>query len=261
MLLQEGASMTELRRQQIVEEIKKQKYTRVSELAGKFDVSQVTIRKDLTALEKQGILVRYHGKVALAELPSVSYLERSEKNMDKKALIASAAASMIKDGDSIALDAGSTVNCIAEVLSGLSGHNIITNSITAAATLEHSANTVTVVGGQLVGQSHCTVGPDAEEYLSGIKTNIAFIGCSGVRGDTGICTGLRLEGGVKQALMHSAEKVVAVFDDSKFSSGSMYMFGDFSEFDTVITTTPGTDLEALDRLKRLGVEVIFADTL
>lgn len=253
--------MTETRQRRIIEEIKKQKYTRVAYLAELFDVSQVTIRKDLDALESQGIIVRYHGKVAISEKPSIPYDKRSEQNNGKKMMIAKAAAALAKNVHSVALDAGSTTALIANEIAGIEHLSIITNSIKAAAALEHASNNVALVGGQMIGQSMCTVGPDAEGYLSTIKSDIVFVGCSGIWDSQGLSTGLRLEGGVKQALIHSGERVVAVFDDSKFFTTSMYLFANFSEIDTIITTTPTIRPKALDRIEELGINIIYADQL
>ena len=157
------------------------------------------------------------------------------------------------------MDAGTTTALIAEEIAGMEKLSIVTNSLKVANALEHSPCSVTIVGGQMVGQSLCTVGPDAEEYLNGIKTEIVFVGCTGIRGTQGLCTGLRLESGMKQALIRTGNRVVAVFDDSKFENNSMYVFADFSEIDTIITTRTQTRPEAMDRIEALGIEVIYAD--
>ena len=251
--------MIEARRQQIMEEIKKQKFTKVSDLAIVFDVSQVTIRKYLQELEAEGAIVRYHGKIALAESPAISYNVRSKQNNHKKIAIAKVAADMIRNARTVALDAGTTTTLIAQEIAKMDKLSIVTNSLMVANTLEHSTSSINIVGGQMVGQSMCTVGPDAEEYLGRIKTELAFVGCTGVRGTQGLCTGLRLEGSIKQAIMRTGERVVAVFDDSKFQTASMYVFSDFSNIDTIITTRPEVRPEAMDRIEELGIQVIYAD--
>lgn len=251
--------MNQARKQQFMDEIKKQKFTKVSDLATLFDVSQVTIRKYLQELEAEGAIVRYHGKIALAESPAIPYNARSKQNNSKKLAIAKIAAEMIRQVHTVALDAGTTTTLIAQEIAKMEKLSVVTNSLMVANTLEHSACNVSIVGGQMVGQSMCTVGPDAEECLSRIKTELAFVGCTGVRGRQGLCTGLRLEGSVKQALIQTGERVVAVFDDSKFFATSMYVFSDFSNIDTIITTRPEIRPEAMDRIEELGIQVIYAD--
>lgn len=243
----------------ILEILKKQQYVKISELADIFKVSQVTIRKDIANLENAGIAVRFHGKVALKERETTTYTERSNVNKEKKELIAQAATELISPGASIILDAGTTSMLIAQKLLYKSSFNIATNSIPIATCLSNADNVVNLAGGILLGHSICTAGPDSEAFFGNIQADISFIGCSGIRNGTGLSTGMRLEGCVKKAMIDAGIKVVAVFDDSKFENSSMYMFADFSDIDTIITTHGASAPEAMARIKKLNIELIYAD--
>jgi len=253
--------MTNMRRQQILELLAKRKFMRVTELAATFGVSEITIRKDLTAMEEDGLVVRSHGKVALPPNDGIPYRLRNELNNLKKLSIAKVAVDMLSNVRSVALDAGTTTSLIAQLMVNVHPMSIVTNSLTAANILAASNHSVSVTGGVLLAHSMCMIGPDAEEFLSRVKTDIAVVGCTGVRADGGFCTGIRFEASVKHAVLNTGMKTVAVLDDSKFSVTGMNAFASVDEVDTIITTHGAEELENFRRLQDRGTEVIFADDI
>lgn len=254
--------MVNNRRQSILDMLKKEKYIKTSTLADAFSVSQVTIRKDIAEMEAAGLVVRFHGKIMLSETTTMPYIMRNEMNNAKKLAIAKVAADMVRNVSSITLDAGTTTAMIAQEIFNLTPPlSVVTNSISIASDLTPSKHTVSLSGGIVLSHSMCVIGPDTEEYLKKLQTEIAFIGCTGVRDDIGLCTGLQLEGCAKRALMGTGKKVVAVFDDSKFTNTGMHMFANFSDLDAIITTHGDVPPVTLERLKELGVDLIYADDL
>jgi len=213
-------------------------------------------------MEAEGLITRLHGKVMLSDRTTYTYALRSKLHSVKKQAIAKAAMDLIRDVTSITLDAGTTTELIAQELLLSKSQprlNIVTNSLGIAQMLSSSAHDLSLAGGIVLGQSACCVGPDTEEYLSQLRTEIAFVGCTCVRPLEGLCTGLRLEASVKQAMIRSSNRVVAVFDDSKWFNSSIHMFCDFSSIDTIITTRSENTPPGLEKLQEMGVEIIYAD--
>lgn len=223
------------------------------------DTSPVTIRKDVAALAQDNLVVKYHGKISLSENCPIPYALRSESNNQKKLAIAKAALPLLEKARSIALDSGTTTSIFANELLTLPPMNIVTNSLAVANVLLTSEHDVSLTGGQLSGHSKCLIGPDTEEYLSRVKTDYAFISCTGIRDGVGLCTGMRLEASVKKALLKAGIRVVALIDDSKFFTTSMFVFADFSEINILVTNREVENLDCIRRIQDMGVQVIFAD--
>ena len=117
-------------------------------------------------------------------------------------------------------------------------------------------------GGLLQPTHMCFLGPDAERFLSNIEAEVLFLGTSGVRGSLGLTTSSPLQLNIKQAMIRAARKRVALFDLSKFKAARLFMFSDFSNIDTIITTRPARDSieEAyFAEIERKNVEIIYAD--
>lgn len=248
------------RRQEILSSLSLDNYTKISDLASKFDVSVVTIRNDISKMEEDGLVVRYHGKVRLANLPPIiPYSVRKDENFVKKQLIARRAAELIQPGDSIMLDAGTTTMMIADQIQGLSSVNVITNSISVTDCLAKTEHSVTLLGGMLLSKSMCTVGPTTEKELASLECERLFLGCTGVRGTIGLTTGVVLEAMVKRAMIDISKEVIAVFDDSKFDQAGIHLFAKLNQIDTIITTRPAKKPPALSAAADLGIRIIYAD--
>ena len=255
--------MRNQRQQLILNILRNENECRVTDLAERCNVSTVTIRKDVQQLEDQGVLRRYHGKVVLASDLLQSVTLRSSESPEKKRSIARTAVDMLQNYRSVALDSGTTTTAIARELrqrgSQLNPLNIVTNSLPVAQNLVPSYHTISIAGGILLSHSMCTAGPDAMNFLKGFRTDIAFIGATGLRPQDGLATNHRQEGEIKRALIATAHKVVAVLADDKFFADAFYCFAGFEQLDAIITTHGAEDSPALDYLLEKGVEVIFAD--
>jgi DeoR/GlpR family transcriptional regulator of sugar metabolism len=232
----------------------------VNDLIAKFSESPATIRKDLTFLEKNGLIRRTRGEAHYANpqlvLPVTS---RGELNTLSKSNIARIAASMIEDDDSIILDSGTTTLAIARQIANRKKINVITNSIAIAYTLSGSELSVVMTGGILSGRNLSLIGPDAEAFFNKIEVNKLFLSASGVRGAQGLCVASPFECSIKKQMIRSAKKVIAVIDSSKFETSSINIVTDFSSIHCLITNRPIADPSILEALHQYNVETLYSD--
>ena len=247
------------RRNEILRYLSQENVVKISDLAAMYGVSSVTMRKDISEMESEGLVIRYHGKAKLADNRPIPYDVRRERNYLKKKKIAECAASLVKTDDSIMLDSGSTTMLIAEQLQNAEPLNIITNSLSIAEYLAKTDHSVTMLGGMLLTKLMCTVGPVTESEIKSIECNKLFLACTGVRGAAGLTTRVVLEASVKKAMCSAAKEVIAVFDDSKFDQAGINLFAEFKDIDTIITTRPQVPTPALEEIEKMGVRIIFAD--
>ncbi|MCD8349972.1 MAG: DeoR/GlpR family DNA-binding transcription regulator [Planctomycetaceae bacterium] len=247
------------RRSEVLKMIRARDSIGVNELIDSFDVSPATLRKDLTYLAEQGLIVRSRGEVHVASKSTVTPFEsRSVIEQQGKMAIARAAAALIEDNDSIILDSGTTTNEIAKLLVNRSDVTVLTNSLPAAFILVDSNCSVLLAGGILFKQNVSTQGPEAEEYISRVEMNKVFIAASGVRSTIGLAASSPFEESLKRRLIQSAKTVYAVLDHTKFSKSSIYLFADFDDIDYIITDREITDPAFIERFEEANVQVIVA---
>lgn len=251
--------MLNQRQKDILELLNENESIKIAMLAELCGVSQVTIRKDVAQLEELEMIHRYRGKIGIASRNSKPYNVREDCNSANKRLVAQKAAEMISPNELIILDAGTTTMLIAEILASEPPHNIVTNSLPAATQLRNTNHVVTMVGGMLLNQSLCCIGPDTEAAFQRIEADKIFLGCSGLRTSRGLTTENIIEASTKKAMLHAAKQVIAVFDGSKFEQTALSLFASFDEIDTIITTHPENDTSILEEIRQHGITVIFAD--
>ena len=229
----------------------------VSPLSRHFRISQVTIRKDLDLLQTQGRVHRTHGG-ALPALESAledpSLREKEKLHRKEKLQIAAAAAAMVREGQVVILDSGTTTTAIARALRRFERLTIVTNAVNISAELSGSSLEVILTGGSLRKNSFSLVGPIAEETLRRLNADILFLGVDGIDVHYGLSTPNLLEAKVNRAMMDIARVTVAVCDSSKFGRRSLSSIAPLSAVHRLITdrAVPKADLGAL---KKTGVQV------
>lgn len=226
----------------------------VSELARQFKTSQVTIRKDLDVLEGQGLIHRSHGgalPVREGALEDPTLLEKEKLHRKEKLHIAAAAAAMVKEGQVVILDSGTTTTAIARALRNFRKLTIVTNAVNIAAELAGTEVEVILTGGTLRKNSFSLVGPMAEEALRHLNADILFLGVDGIDALHGLSTPNLLEAKVNRMMVEGAKRVVAVCDSSKFGRRSLSQILPLSAIHGVITDRgiPKTDLKALKKAR------------
>lgn len=258
---------TRQRRQRIVELVQREGEQRVSDLAGRFGVSTVTIRTDLAVLEKEGRLVRAHGGASAPAEPRgagtlVTALlrvdERATLNLDQKRRIGRAAAARVAPGDTILLDAGTTAVEIARQIARLEPLTVVTNALNVALELGAApSQRLILLGGAYHPQSSSTVGPLAVKSLSELAVGTLFLGTQAFDAAAGLTDSTMEIAEVKRAMIRAARRVVLVTDSSKWGRASLHRVADLEEIDTLVTDE-GLPAEARELCARLGIELVIA---
>lgn len=233
----------------------------VLDLAGKLGVASETIRRDLTALEEQGLVRRAHGVAFPVDNAgfetSMDY--RSSHLVPDKRRIASAVVELIGAAPAIYLDDGFTPHLIAQQLLG-SGKSltVVTTSIPVACTLATSQQmTVIMIGGDVRRRTLGTVGHWATNMLAGLLIDVAILGANGISRERGLTTPLPVVSELKSQVMAHSRRNVFVGVHTKFGVDSFSRFAEVSQFDTLVTDRGLSSYEA-KRYADVGPRVIRA---
>lgn len=219
-------------------------FVRVADLAEELGVSEVTVRTDLTALERGGRVVRVHGGAMPPPVGRETALERSaDRAADAKAAIGRAAAALVRPGDSVFLDVGSTALAVAEALlerTDLHDVVLVTSGLTIALALEPGIPrwTVVVAGGTLRPLQHSLVAPFAAPLLGALRIDLAFIGCNGVDAEAGATNVNLPEAEVKRDVLAHAARGILIADASKLGRVEVGVIAPLAAFDSLITAGP-----------------------
>ncbi|WP_405491908.1 DeoR/GlpR family DNA-binding transcription regulator [Streptomyces sp. NBC_00096] len=212
----------------------------VLSLAEQFQVTAETVRRDLKALDRAGLLRRVHGGAIPAGRldfePDLT--EREATAADQKDRIAAAALAELPDGGSVVLDAGSTVARLAAVIPVDIALTVVTHALPVAARLaDHTGIDLHLVGGRVRHRTRAAVDAWALRAYSEIRADVAFIATNGFTADGGLTTPDLAEAAVKRAAMTAARRVVLLADSAKAGQEHFACFGSFADVDLLITDT------------------------
>jgi DeoR/GlpR family transcriptional regulator of sugar metabolism len=221
-------------------------------------LSEDTIRRDLRELASEGRLQRVHGG-ALPSSPAVlDFAGRQQLATDAKIAIGRAGAMMVRPGQVVILDGGTTTLQLAKYLPRDLQATIVTHSPTiAVALVEHPALEVVLIGGRLFKHSVVTVGAAAVEAISRIRADLYFMGVTGIHPEAGLSTGDLEESYIKRALIASAAETYVLISAEKLDAASPYVIAAFTEVDGIIVE-PSIPAESLEAYRRAGLTVIRA---
>ncbi len=229
------------RQQHIARSVEEHGRVRVADLAERFDVSEVTIRKDLRVLEAEGRVVRAHGG-ALApghSRPERAFEVRERLQRTQKEQIGAAAAALVIDGESIALDASTTALAMARSLKarGPWVHlTVITNGLRIASELAgHRGITVAMPGGFVRSEALSVVGPLGSGLLERVNIQKAFMGAAGFTLETGLSDATDEEAQIKRLIVEAAHEVVALIDHTKWGRSAFATFCPTDRLTAVVT--------------------------
>jgi len=246
------------RRQQILEAVQGAGQLSVAELSAQFDVSEVTIRQDLQALSEQGFLLRTRGgALSINTMPEFSFDVRQHQRAAQKAKIGQAAAKLVSHGDTIFLDASTTVHAIIPYLKDYSELTVITNSLKAAISLLDAPQIQVILpGGSLRRESISLVDPTCDDFLKDINVQIGFFGARGVTDDEGLTDVNQNEVAMKRAMVERCRQVVGVLDSRKWGKVAAYTFAKLEQIDTLVTDNDSSDA-LVRQIRKHHVEVIL----
>lgn len=248
------------RQKRILERLDQAGAVQVQGLSASFQVSEVTIRKDLQVLEDAGMLFRTHGGAARANpyARDRSLREKEGLMAREKGWIAREAHRFIGEHDSVILASGTTIQAIARSLRPERPLRVITASLHASLELATRPNvSVHQLGGDLRVSSASVVGPGAEEFLEQVTCGVLFLGVDGICVENGISTTDLAEARLNRACMRAAQNTVVVADHTKFGRRGFARIGGLHEIQHIVTD-PGLPVERRRELQEMGVTVTVA---
>ncbi|PVU83941.1 D-beta-D-heptose 1-phosphate adenosyltransferase [Cellulomonas sp. WB94] len=248
------------RHQEILRRARAEGRVEVKQIAEDLDVTPETVRRDLTALERLGVLRRVHGGAIPVERlgiePAVD--ERETRLAGQKERIAKVALDELPDGGSIIIDAGTTTVRIAQMLPLDRELMVVTHSLPVANLLISKPNvTLYLLGGVVRPRTLAAVGDWTRSNLADVFVDVAFIGTNGITATRGLTTPDLGEAAVKRALISAARRTVVLADHTKFGREDFAHVCDLEAIDTVISDTGLAD-EMADEIEDAGPTVVRA---
>ncbi len=241
----------------ILETLMKHESIPVSNLSMLLDVSAVTIRKDLSELEKNSKLYRSHGRAILIDpyINNRSIIEKENLARHEKAQIGQLASSLITKDDSIIIASGTTVLAMARCIKPIHRLTVISASLKVSELLgANEAIDLIQLGGTLRTSSLSVVGKYAENALQGFSCSKLFIGVDGIDLDFGITTTDMRESDLNRAMMRTAQKTIVLADSSKFRRRGFSKIADIEDIDVIITDSNIPDKIA-QAIEDRGIEI------
>ena len=251
-------SVSVVRQEQILRQLRRDGKVMVDELAERLTVSASTIRRDLAELEKDGLLRRTHGGAVPIEQflyepfrHLSSFQEQEQQRALEKRLIGLAAAELVSDGETIAIGAGTTTTQVARNLRRRKGLMVLTNAVNIAMELSHSKDVrVCLTGGFLSGDWFALIGPAAIANVGDIFVDKAFIGVDGAHPVHGMTTNYPDQAAIHQAMLKQARQKIAVADHSKIGVIGTALICPPTGIDLLITDRKATDGKLAPFIKR-----------
>ncbi|MFS2223066.1 DeoR/GlpR family DNA-binding transcription regulator [Pantoea sp. B65] len=222
---------------QIMDYLKSHNLVTVEQLVAAISASPATIRRDLIKLDQEGVISRSHGGVTLNRfIPAQpTTLEKSQRNLAEKQAIAQQAASLVKAGDAVVLDAGTTMLELARQLTHLPLRVITADLHIALFLSEFKQIEVTIIGGRIDDSSQSCIGDHGRRFLRTIYPDVAFVSCNSWSLEKGITTPTEEKAGLKQDLLVNARRRVLLADSSKYGSWSLFCVSPLQGLTDIIT--------------------------
>jgi len=248
------------RHQEILSRARAEGRVDVAALAAVLDVTAETIRRDLTALERRGLVRRVHGGAIPIERLGIEpgIADRERLLSGEKERIAKAALEEVPDGGSVILDAGTTTVRLAELLPQDRELTVVTHALPVAMVLATRSNVrLHLLGGTIRGRTLAGVGPWAERSLAEVRADVTFLGTNGITLEDGLTTPDLSEATVKRALVAAGRRVVVLADHTKVGRSDLARVASLAEIDLFITDT-GLDEETAEAFEAAGPRVVRA---
>jgi DeoR family fructose operon transcriptional repressor len=225
------------RQNHIMKHLQEKQFCTVNFLAKRLYVAPITIRRDLAELEQAGYLLRRHGGAALPDSKNqvIPYELRAQTNASVKAALAKQAAALLKDGDTVFMDASTTVRHIIDYLTSEQNLTVITNNIKALEELREKHIRCYLTGGMLLENTYALVGSIAERSVSELYVDICFFSTQGITQDWMITDFSEEETRLRQKMLEHAKRRVYLFDSSKIGKQYLFKVCDRSSIDDFIT--------------------------
>jgi DeoR/GlpR family transcriptional regulator of sugar metabolism len=248
--------LAEQRRELILHAVRNGRGAEVVELARRFDVSEMTVRRDLARLAREGKLTRVHGG-AVNEDGEPPFAAIAVERAAEKRLIGRAAAGLVADGQTVMIDIGTTTLALARCLHGRNVTVVTSNLAVVEELVSDPEIDLVVLGGVVRRNYRSLVGVLAEDALRQLSADIAFLGASGIREDLSVMDTTMVEVPIKRGMIAASRRTVLLVDAAKFRmNGSVRICG-ADELDVVVTDA-AADERGVVAFARAGVDVVHA---
>jgi DeoR family transcriptional regulator of aga operon len=241
----------------ILKKLEENGFVNVNDLSQEFNVSLVTIRKDLKLLEERNLLFRSHGRA----IPADPYITEHHVNIKEKIhakekiRIAIEAGSNLEPNDSIIIASGTSVIEFAKHIKQIEGLTVLTASLDTALILSENPNIdVIQLGGTVRRSSSSVVGPIGEKMLSELTFSKLFLGVDGIDIEYGLTTTNIMEASLNKQMIKAAQKIIILADSSKFGRKGFGRICGIEDVDQIITDS-GIDESTKNKLIELGIDV------
>lgn len=240
--------LAEQRRALILDEVRRRGGVRVNELTRRLNVSDMTVRRDLDALARQGVVEKVHGgavPVVEASSHEPGFEAKSALELGAKEAIARAAAALVLPGSAIALAGGTTAFALAHHLLDVPDLTVVTNSVRVADVFQsgqrrpgqhngEGSATVVITGGVRT-PSETLVGPVADRAIQSLHFDLLFLGVHGISVEAGLSTPNLAEAETNRQFVRSARRVVVIADHTKWGTVGLSSFASLEDVDTLVT--------------------------
>ena len=248
------------RQKKILSLLRRDKKVFVRDLCELLSVSAVTVRNDLRELEERRALVRTHG--GAIPYSNTGFEENTEhkntKNVAQKQAIAVLAAQYVSDGDTIAIDTGTTAFEFAKALTDKKDLTVVTNDVRVALFLDESSDaTVILLGGFLRRGYHCNIGPITEATLGELYMDKCFMATNGLTASAGATTPNADQAVIKRMMVEHSNQAILLCDGDKVGRNSLVSFAPIERLHRIITDERARGQE-MSAIESIGVEVCYA---
>lgn len=252
--------LTSQRKQAILKKLQLHGQVQVSALSREWQISPDSVRRDLRDLAGEGLLQRVHGGALPAAAASADYTDRERLSPDAKQRIGRTAAAMVRPGQVVAVDGGTTTLQLVRHLPRSLEATVVTHSPTIAAALrDHDTIEVILIGGRLFKHSMVAIGTATTDAIASIHTDLFFLGATGVHIQSGVTTGSWEEAAVKRAFCDKAAEVVLLVTPEKLNAASPFGITTVAELDVMVCDYDASEQE-LAPYRELGVTVLTAES-
>ncbi len=225
----------EERHEQIIQLLRGGRIVSVAEIANRLYVSEATVRRDLNAMEKQGVIRRvYGGAVLQSANRDVPLQMRETEETEAKQLIGRMAASLVKENDVIMLDASSTAYSLIPYLPDFKNLVAVTSGVKAALALGERHIKTYLTGGQMIDNSYSMIGKHAEDLIGSIRADVLFFSCRGITQDGYMTDSSVEETQLRQLMFRHAKRRVLLAAANKIGRDYFYILGKVSDMDDMI---------------------------
>ena len=252
-----GKRRIEVRRNEILHLLHNEGMVSVAALANKLDVTPATIRMDLTQLQQGGQLVRVQGGAVLPARTDGAWPAVEQADLQQeKAAIAQVVCSLIRNGDTLFINSGTTTKCVAEALRGKKDLNVVTNSLAVATVLgTGGCARVVLLGGEINAQYGFTCGGDAQEQLGRYQADWVILSCEGISAKGGITTHHVEEAIIDRMMIAGAKQVLLAADHRKIGHVGFAQVCQYDDTYTLVTDAR-TDEQVIQELEKSGLKVL-----